>query len=249
MNSVDIPPARAKFTIAFNWKVTLLCLLVWPFLLALGFWQLDRAGDKRQLQAHLEAQQAQPPASLSQLPITDLQDYRRVIARGSFDPERSWLLDNRQRNGRVGYEVIAPFYLLEGGVILVNRGWIAAGDSRANRPATNVPKGELSLFADLISPSEHPLLDAQSDEAGWPKVIMAIEPQTMARQLGKPLAPRYLRLDDASPGALITDWQDLSVSVQKHQGYAFQWFAMAFALALWFVFANSNLWQVLRRQP
>lgn len=248
MNSADNPPARAKFTIAFNWKVTLLCLLVWPLLLSLGFWQTERAGDKRELQGRLEAQQALPPATLTALPLRDLQDYRRVIARGKFDPERSWLLDNKQRNGRVGYEVVVPFDLVEGGTILVNRGWLAAGDSRANHPQPAVPKGELSLFADLMSPSDHPMLDAQSDDAGWPKVIMAIEPAVMAEQLGEPLAPRYLRLDDASPGALVTDWQDASVSAEKHQGYAFQWFAMAFALALWFVFANSNLWQILRRR-
>lgn len=249
MNSADNPPARAKFTIAFNWKVTLLCFLVWPLLLALGFWQLERAGDKRAQQARLEAQRALPPASLSQLPASDLQDYRRVIARGSFDTEHSWLLDNRQRNGRVGYEVIAPFHLQDGGSILVNRGWVAAGASRASRPVPSVPKGELSLFAEVKSPSDHPLLDAQSDEADWPKVIMAIEPEVMAEHLGAPLAQRYLRLDDASPAALVTGWQDASVSVQKHQGYAFQWFAMALALALWFIFANSNLWRVLTRRP
>ncbi len=249
MNSADNPPARAKFTIAFNWKVTLLCILVWPLLLALGFWQLERAGEKREQQAQLEAQRALPPASLNKLSLSGLKDYRRVIVRGSFDAERSWLLDNKQRNGRVGYEVIAPFYLPQGGIILVNRGWVAAGDSRANRPVSAVVEGELSLFADLVSPSDHPLLDAQSSETGWPKVIMAIEPETMAEQFGAPLADRYLRLDDASPGALVTDWQDASVSVQKHQGYAFQWFAMAFALAVWFVFANSSLGQVVKPRP
>lgn len=249
MNTAKNSPVRAKFTIAFNWKVTLLCLFVLPLLLVLGFWQLERAAEKRELQAQSEAQRALPPVSINQLPISGLQNFRRVIARGEFDTQRSWLLDNRQRNGKVGYEVIAPFHLQQGGTVLVNRGWVVGGATRATRPQPAVPKGEVSLFAELISPSDHPLLDAQSSESGWPKVIMEIEPATMAEQSGESLADRYLRLDEASPGALVTDWPENSVSVQKHQGYAFQWFVMAFALAVWFVFANSNLGQVLKQRP
>lgn len=246
MNSAKDPASRPKFTITWDWKLTLLCVLTLPILLGLGFWQLDRADQKRARQAELNHQQALPPAPVSSMPAPHLGDYRRVILRGRFDHERYWLLDNRHRRGNVGYEVIAPFYPEEGGVALVNRGWVAAGATRADLPEAPPPRGQLSLFAELVPTEEHPLLDGVGSEPGWPRVIVALEPDVMAEQLGEPLAERYLRLDDASPGALVTDWPVASVSVQKHLGYAFQWFAMALGVILWFVFASSNLWQWLR---
>lgn len=76
---------------------------------------------------------------------------------------------------------------------------------------------------------------------------MALDTEAMAVQLGRPLANRVVQLDDASPGALVTDWQPIPVSAAKHRGYAFQWFAMALALCIWFVVANTNLLHTWRR--
>ena len=70
---------------------------------------------------------------------------------------------------------------------------------------------------------------------------MAIDVEDMNAQLQKDLLPRYVRLDEGSPGAFVTGWQAVNMTPEKHIGYAFQWFAMAFALVIWFVFANSNL--------
>lgn len=246
MNSAKDPASRPKFTIAWDWKLSLLCILTLPVLLSLGFWQLERAEQKRARQMQLERQQVLPPALLSTVPAPQLGNYRRVIARGRFDQERYWLLDNRHRQGRVGYEVIAPFYLEEGGALLVNRGWTPAGATRAERPEAPPPSGQVSLFAELVPTAQHPLLEGIASGPEWPKVIVALEPEVMARQLGEPLPKRYLRLDDGSPGALIAAWPAARVGVQKHLGYAFQWFAMALGVILWFVFANSNLWQWLR---
>lgn len=219
-----------------------MCLLTLPVLLVLGFWQLDRAEEKRQRQAALEQAQAQAPVALSADNAQDLAVYRRVLVEGRYLSERNWLLDNQQRNGQVGYDVITPFELEDGTTLLVNRGWVAGGDSRAERPDPPAPATNVTLFAQWLSPSEHPLLDGESDDAGWPKVILAIDPKPMAVHLGRPLLNQYARLDEGSPGALLIDWPELEVSAAKHLGYAFQWFAMAFAVVVWFLFANSNLW-------
>jgi cytochrome oxidase assembly protein ShyY1 len=63
----------------------------------------------------------------------------------------------------------------------------------------------------------------------------------MAVQSGQALAAHYLKLDDSSPGAFETGWQPVTMSAQKHIGYAVQWFALALALVIWFAIANSNL--------
>lgn len=240
--SSDPTPTPPQFTIDPNWKVILLCLVTLPILISLGFWQLDRALQKEERQAQLERVQSGSPEPLRPQNAAQLPDYQRVLIRGRYIEERNWLLDNRHRGGHVGYEVVSAFAIKGGGTVLVNRGWVPAGRDRSERPDPEVPPGELTLFAQLMSPSDHPLLDGQSQDAGWPKVILALEPEVMSEQVGRPALARYARLDDGSPGALNTHWPELEVNSTTHRGYAFQWFAMSVALVLWCVFANSNLW-------
>lgn len=226
-------PAEPQCSTAFHWKVTLLCLLTFPVLMALGFWQLDRADQKRAREAALDAVRAQPPASLPGTDLAEIEEQRRLLLQGHYLAGRNWLLDNRQRDGQVGYEVITPFRLTDGRILLVNRGWVAAGKNRADRPDPPAPSGEHTLFARWQTPSEHPLLDGRPAEAEWPKVIVAIEPEAMADALAQPVLGHYARLDEGSPGALRTEWQNLEVSAAKHLGYAVQWFAMAAAVVIW----------------
>lgn len=246
MNSQRTPTATQCST-AFHWKVTLLCLLTLPVLLSLGVWQLDRADEKRARQAALETVRAQPPASLPGVDVTELQEHQRLLLQGRFRPGRNWLLDNRQRDGQVGYEVVTPFELTDGRVLLVNRGWVAAGQDRAERPDPPVPEGEQTLFADWQKPSDHPLLDGRRSPGGWPKVILAIDLEAMAEALDQPVLDHYARLDEGSPGALVTGWRDFEVSAAKHLGYAVQWFAMAVAVVIWFIFTHIGLRRRRRR--
>jgi len=139
----------------------------------------------------------------------------------------------------------------QGGLVMVNRGWVAAGPSREQRPDPSAPEQERTLFGQLRSPTEHPLLEEVEADTHWPIRLMELSPKLMSAQLGRPLLGRYVRLDDASPGALNTDWPETQTTAAKHLGYAFQWFAMALALVLWFVFANTNIrrwWQQRRAQ-
>jgi len=224
-----------------NRKVTLFSLLAFPILLSLGFWQLQRAEEKREMQTKYTQQYALSPVVLTTRNINELSDYRRVIARGSFDNEHFWLIDNKQRQGRVGYEVVSVFTLSGGEKILVNRGWLAAGETRSEYPVVSALNGELTIFAEIFSTERHPLLSAQSDDSRWPKIITAVEPEIMARQLGEELLPRVLRLDETSAAAFVTQWQTIVASPEKHMGYAVQWFALALALVIWFIVANTNL--------
>ncbi|HBM08322.1 MAG TPA: cytochrome oxidase biogenesis protein Surf1,facilitates heme A insertion, partial [Pseudomonas sp.] len=87
--------------------LVVLCLL--PFLVWLGFWQLERADQKRDMLARQEAREAAAPLGPEQ--IETLQDpaYARINLQGSFDAEHSFLLDSRTRDGRVGVELLQPF--------------------------------------------------------------------------------------------------------------------------------------------
>ena len=230
-----------QFNITPNWKVSLLCLVTLPVLLSLGFWQLDRAEQKQERQQRQDRIGAAPPVPLTRAGGASLPDGRRLLLRGHYLGGYNWLLDNRQRQGRVGYEVITPFELEDGALVLVNRGWVSAGADRQERPDPPAPAGKQTLFGQLLSHTEHPLLEEVEVADGWPIRRVTLAPESMAGQLGRPVLARYVRLDDTSPGALNADWPNTETPAAKHLGYAVQWFAMALALVIWLVFANTPL--------
>lgn len=229
-----------------NFWILALSLLMLPVLVGLGFWQLSRADEKAQIEQHIEQRQTAAPVDLSEL--TEPLVYTPVFASGFFDTDHIWLLDNRQRAGKPGYEVVQPFELDDGRRVLVNRGWLPAPSLRQDLPTVEAVQGRATIFAQIALPSDHPMLSAQSAVASWPQVITEISPAVMGQSLGEPLADYYLKLDAASTGAFITAWQPINMSAAKHTGYAVQWFAMAFALVVLCVFANSNLAQVLKKK-
>jgi cytochrome oxidase assembly protein ShyY1 len=61
------------------------------------------------------------------------------------------------------------------------------------------------------------------------------------------MLPTSLRLEGGSVGALQTERLIVNVSPAKHTGYAVQWFAMAVALGIIFIFLNTNLAVLLKR--
>ncbi len=121
-------------------------LLATGAFLALAVWQLGRADEKRQLQAIFEARLQQPPLEYKGGELDpDLVQYRRLRLEGHFLREGQLLLDNVVMDGRPGYEVITPFRLQGDGVVLVDRGWVPLGRSRALVPEIPVPAESLQI--------------------------------------------------------------------------------------------------------
>ena len=230
--------------------ITVLVIALLPILIALGNWQLRRAEEKRQLLEQYETRAQQAAVSLNQLELNSDLSYRKVSVTGVYDQQHSYLLDNRVHDGRVGYEVITPFITEPGDGVLINRGWIEAGRTRDELPEIPLAyEGTTTLVASIyqqLPSSEWLQLDNTTEVTTWPRVIQHLEPQRQGTELRLTLFPHQLRLSAEQPGALITDWQPVNQSPAKHQAYAWQWFAMALALLLWQLFANTNLRQIIR---
>ena len=65
---------------------TLVTLLLLPILLSLGFWQLDRASQKKALQVSFKAQIDAPYVSVVNMDLANpASRYRRVMAEGRYD--------------------------------------------------------------------------------------------------------------------------------------------------------------------
>lgn len=218
----------------FDWKLSLLTALLLPLLLSLGVWQLRRADEKLELQEQYSARQGEPPVALEQLDTAEDLQYRQVEFSGRYDNAHNFLLDNRIHQGQVGYELITPFVTDTERVVLVNRGWLPQGPTRAALPALDAIEGRVTLRGSIYVPVGTPLvLGEVAALEGWPRVIQSLDPPAAGALAGYPdnsVFPYSVRLADAAPGVLVRDWPVVSMGPERHQGYAVQWFAMALML-------------------
>ncbi|MGF6089868.1 SURF1 family protein [Pseudomonas sp. 18173] len=209
---------------------TLVVALLLPLLVSLGFWQLSRGAEKSALlQTYAERRAAEPMAS-SELPHTTDPAFRRIRLHGQFDAEHSLLLDNSQRNGKVGVELLQPFHDQATGLwLLVNRGWLPWPERRTP-PQFKTPTEAVSLDAWVyVPPGATFQLHADPTTSTWPKLITAVEPTRLWTALNREGFAYELRAE-TGPATYQADWPVVATGPEKHIAYAVQWFAMAIAL-------------------
>ena len=230
----------------FNWKLSLFVVICLPVVIWAGFWQLDRADQKREMQQQLSSLKALPAINYANLAPEQHQNYRNVNVAGKLI-EKVFLLDNQIHKGKFGYELIQPLQLENKEVVLVSRGWIKGSLDRRILPEITTPQTQLVLQGYLYQPSENIQLDNVVAEAGWPKRVQSADVQKLYTALGKNDTMRskfLLRLDKTSDAALASHWQPIRTGPQKHLGYAVQWFAMAILLVGLFIYAS-----IVREKP
>jgi surfeit locus 1 family protein len=214
---------------------TLVFLLLWPLLLYLGSWQLQRAEEKRELQAEYDARASDEPITLGgQRQRADDLRFHRVRARGVYETGNQVLLDNRVHHGQAGYHVITPLKIAGTEMrLLVNRGWIALGASRAQLPKIETPAGMQEITGVATVPAEQvfTLGPPEGSQSDWPPVWQHLDMSRYASLAPFAVQPVVVLLDPASPaGGLLREWSRLDAGIAVHQGYAFQWFTLAAAL-------------------
>jgi surfeit locus 1 family protein len=243
MSEQDDQQLRFKF----DWRASALVMMLMPILLTLGFWQLDRAEEKRQLQSVFEQRVAAGPVMLSELDWQSDLRYQAVRLSGEYVNENAILLDNRIYQGRFGYEIITPFKLAGSDTgVLINRGWIAGDRSRRTLPDIPAVHGEWELIGQIYMPQRELMQLADHQQQGWPRVVQVLDVTAIAEELKQTLFPYSVRLSAGSSGLLQANWQVVNQQPEKHVGYAVQWFAMAFTLVIIAFLSNTNCWAWLK---
>jgi surfeit locus 1 family protein len=211
-------------------KMTVAVLVLLPLTVALGFWQLHRAAEKRALEEARLASFGTLPMDESRL--DGAADYARFRLTGSFDGNRQFLVDNHSRHGVPGYFVVTPFDTVGGRRLLVNRGWIAAPVSRQSLPEVDVASDVVTIEATRWRAEPAPQsADEWSPE--WPKRVQHVDLARMGEAVGSGV-PIELRLDEGQPGSLAQIVVGEEMTPTRHTAYAVQWFGMALALAVAF---------------
>jgi surfeit locus 1 family protein len=190
-----------------------------PVLVALGVWQLHRADEKRALAAAFEVGSTRTVA-LADADPGNLTRYQHVSATGHYDGAHQVLLDNMpSASGRPGYQVLTPFVLETGGLLLVNRGWLPVGSSRAELPDVSVSAQTRSIRGRMDRLPEPGIrLDAPPESsAGWPRVVNYPTTAQLEALIGKRVVNAILLLDAGEPDGFERAWRlRLGVPAERH---------------------------------
>jgi surfeit locus 1 family protein len=214
---------------------TLAALLGIAITVALGTWQLGRGAEKRALKERFDAQLAQPPVHVGarELAASDV-ELRRVEARGNFEPRYGIYVDNRILHGVPGYHVVMPLKIEHSNRhVLVNRGWIARPALRSDLPKVRTPAEPVSITGVAIVPGTRTFELSKDvfEGAIWQNLTIDRYRKAMPIEI----QPFVVRQDNALDDGLAREWDAPDFGIEKHYGYAFQWFALAVTLFVFYV--------------
>ena len=228
---------------------------------SLGRWQLSRAAEKEDLQSTIDARGrlppiegqslvaavATPPGDPSLLPGSDPAFallHRSVVLEGRWLPDHTVYLDNRQMLGRPGFFVITPMALTRGGVVLVQRGWAPRNfQDRQQLPQIQTAHGEVRIEGRVAhAPSRLFEFSGGDQVSGSSRIRQNLDLAAFRAETGLALSPLTVLQTAAPSEGLQRDWPVIGSGVEKHYGYAFQWFGLCGLIALLYVW-----FQIVRR--
>ncbi len=220
----------------------------------LGFWQLDRAAQKEALQSAMEQQANKPPLALHVfLNLKDVNEvlHQRVLLSGSWIAQSTVYLDNRQMDGKVGFFVLTPMRL-EGSdkVVMVQRGWAQRNfEQRETVPVVETPSGLVQIEGTIaLAPSK--LYEPGQSAKGLIRQNLDLE--AYRSETGLYLLSLTVRQTGLPSEGLRRDWPAVNFGIDKHYGYAFQWFvlsAVVIALYLWFQIFRRTIFRSKDASP
>ena len=221
------------------WTVTVAAVAMAGVTLSLGQWQLSRADQKKTLQAVIEGKKVLPALDGRALAATEniaTVMHRQARLQGVWQEAHTVYLDNRPMSGKSGFWVVTPL-ALEGSPrwLLVQRGWVPRDfNDRSRLPAVLTPQG-LVTVSGRMAPPPSKLYEFEGVQTG--RIRQNLDLAAFSAEVGQPLLPVSLVQTDAASEGLSRDWAAPNLGVDKHQGYAFQWFglsALIVALYVWF---------------
>ena len=203
------------------------------FLVSLGLWQLDRADQKRTIEAAIVNANNGPVELIANgLELLD-KEYFHIRLQGNYLSDKQFIYDNQIVDQVSGYYVLTPFILTDQlGVVLVNRGFIPWNGQREKLADIAVDSVSREIKVQVSSPIKRMELKATDVSRQFPVLIQAIDFDVLEEASKLKFVKVVGLLDPSSSDGYVRKWEPYTGSIEKHIGYAIQWFLMALVLAI-----------------
>lgn len=219
--------------------LTVATVLMVALTFSLGQWQLRRAAQKEALQAAIDGQKRLPALDGRALMATENMAnvmHREAVLQGNWQAAHTVYLDNRPMDGKSGFWVVTPLLLADSKqAVLVQRGWVPRDfTDRTRLPEVRTPEGVVTVSGRMAPP---PSKLYEFDGAAQGRIRQNLDLLAFSAETGLPLLPVSLLQTGAPSEGLLRNWAAPTTGVDKHYGYAFQWFALCALLVglyVWF---------------
>ncbi len=203
------------------------------FLVSLGFWQLERADDKRSIEDSIKQANTGSVELIKKEEGLQSKEYYEVRLQGKYLSDKQFIYDNQIVDQVSGYYVLTP-YALEGQskAILINRGFIPWNGRRDKLADIVIGQETREIKVQISKPIKR--MELKPSEVGiqFPALIQSIDLQDMADRATVDFSSVIGLLDASASNGFIRKWEPYTGSIEKHIGYAVQWFLMALVLAI-----------------
>lgn len=232
---------RRRRSPAFLIGMTLIALLFFSGFCALGAWQVQRLGWKRDLIARVDARIHEAPVPAPRT-AGKADEYRRVVASGRFLHNKAALVQAVTVRG-AGFWVLTPLVTDEGFTLMVNRGFVPP----ESRQAYMRPEGKVRLVG-LLRLSEPGGGFLRSNDPGrdrwYSRDVAAIG---SSRGIHATLANYFIDTEASrSAGSLPVGGLTVVAFPNNHLSYAITWFALAAMIAGAYTYVMRHEWKVRR---
>ncbi len=195
-----------RFLLTRRWvTLHIVVLLVIPAFILLGRWQFGRYEERSAAYDRTNANLAAAPVPLGTLDAPGAEvpaavQFRKVTVSGRYDPAHELLVRRRTQHGQVGFYVLTPLVTDGGQGVLVNRGWVPAGDTAMDVPEVVAPEpGPVTITGRLRS-AETEDGSGIRDRPGLPAgQILLIDTAKVGERLPYPLYGGFVELTAQTP--------------------------------------------------
>ena len=236
-----------RFLLSRRWLLFLGAVLVLAFVaFRLGEWQFHRLAEREQRNAVTERNLDTAPVPVDRVlsvggQVDAEDEWRHVTARGTYAEDHTVVVRYQTRDGKSGVDVVTPLVTDEGPALLVNRGWLATGNTGTTPDLPAPPPGEVEVTGWVRADGTG---SATAVEDGSTR---AVSSRTIGESLPFDVYGGFVELDEETPppDQPLGPVEEPDLGEGPHFFYGLQWWFFA-ALA---VFGFGYLvWDERRRQ-
>lgn len=202
----------------------------------LSNWQFSRNEERAAQLALVERNYDAEPVALGDVIAAgdelDPQDeWRPVELTGEYVADDELLARNRPHGGTAAFEVLVPFRLDDGRVLLIDRGWVRPGRDQPEPDAVPAPpEGEVTVIARLRPGEALPASGRSAPDGQVPTINLPLAAEAVAPEVGDAMelsAYGVLVSEDPAPQDTPNPLESPSADPGPHLSYAIQWILFA----------------------
>ena len=216
-----------RFYIPASLIVATLALLI-----SLGFWQLDRANEKRAIEDQIANANSFDVELVTSVEFLKDREYYHVRLQGSYVGDKQFVYDNQIVDQVSGYYVLTPLVLKgDSKAVLINRGFIPWNGRRDKLADIDISEKLTEVKVQISKPVKRMELEASEIAGEFPVLIQALDLDDMSTIAALDFINVVGLLSPESENGFVRQWEPYTGSIERHIGYAIQWFLMALVLA------------------